>query len=746
MAIDRRQFVSLCAIGGAAVAVPTKILGSDSATNTEAKARQAKNTNKAEVDFRFAPRNCQSTICFPDDPMKTVVGQAGDLRYGFAKGLMVGMEDFATVITFSLAGMQDDKVVKQWIENPGMPIVHTLIDRPAATMELTSFASRHAGEGRVDNVLISIKAKADTMAVTPKIHIRTCEKLELADYNSPIAVIGQPESKSPLLIGTQVGNTKGRCVYWEEGGGFTLYLPHGEISPEKEARYFVRIPQEKQTTELLSERLQEPESLLAETRKFWTEWKPFGKTEWSLPGRHGEFLTACARNIQQARETKNGHLVFQVGPTVYRGLWIVDGNFLLEAARYLGYDAEADEGLKSEWAKQLENGQVSASAGGEHWKDTAIAMYTLVRQCELKQDWSMFREFEPNVRRAVDFLIGLREQARAGNSVNGNYGLLAPGFADGGIGGVRSEFTNTVWALAGLRAVAGAADALKMTSLSKAGYFYRELKAAFQTMSKKEMVRHPAGFEYLPMLAHDDPAKNAADPWERPRPQSAQWALSHAIYPGVVFAKNDPIVRGHIALLQSCTKEDVPIETGWLWHDCLWNYNGSFAAHVYLWAGMRDAARRTFTGFLNHASPLYCWREEQPLQHALVGQDWGDMPHNWASAECVRYLRHMLAMEDDRILRLVNGIAESDLNSTTHYRLQNSPTRFGRIDLNFESAGRRKWHLKFERRDGPAPASVRLPATIGSYRFGLVSGASSKKVAEVVEIDPTTKRWEVDLQ
>jgi len=28
------------------------------------------------------------------------------------------------------------------------------------------------------------------------------------------------------------------------------------------------------------------------------------------------------------------------------------------------------------------------------------------------------------------------------------------------------------------------------------------------------------------------------------------------------------------------------------------------AAHVYLWAGLRDWAHRIFTGFLNHASPL----------------------------------------------------------------------------------------------------------------------------------------------
>src|ERR1035438_1883970 len=274
--------------------------------------------------------------------------------------------------------------------------------------------------------------------------------------------------------------------------------PHGEAAEEVSARYFVRLPQENQSAETLGEHLRSVEVLLAEAREFWRNWKPFGTTNWSFPGRHGEFLTACARNIQQAREVKNDRLVFQVGPTQYRGLWIVDGNFLLEAARYLGYDQATDEGLRSEWTKQADSGQVIAESGGEHWKDTAIAMFTLVRQCELKQDWTFFRELEPNVVHALDFLISLRDQARSGPSINGRYGLLAPGFADGGIGGVRSEFTNTVWTLAALRAVADAADQLKMSSLARARTFFRELYDAFQRMAKREMVRHTAGFEYLP--------------------------------------------------------------------------------------------------------------------------------------------------------------------------------------------------------------------------------------------------------
>jgi len=743
MTLDRRQFVTALVVSGAAAAVPTRSV--EKGSPAFAPQISLASSHNATVDFRYAPHHSQSTICFPDDPRKTIVGQAGDLRYGFAKSLSSGMENFATLIDFSLAGFQDDKVLRQWIEGPGIPIVHTLIDRPAATLELMAFATRHAGEGRVDNVLLSIKSKKGSVAVIPKLHIRTCESLELESYSTPTATVSAHGSKSLLLVAAQMNNNFGTCMLWEEEG-FTLYLPHGEATEEMEARYFVRLPQENQSAATLNEHLPDADMLLAEARKFWSQWKPLGATEWSYPGRDGEFLTACARNIQQAREVKDGQLIFQVGPTIYRGLWIVDGNFLLEAARYLGYDQAADEGLRSEWSKQVESGQIIAGSGGEHWKDTAIAMFTLVRQCELKQDWTFFRDFEPNVVRALDFLISLRDQARSGHSANGRYGLLAPGFADGGIGGVRSEFTNTVWTLAALRAVADAADQLKMPALAKAGTFFRELYAAFQQMASKEMVRHPAGFEYLPMIAHDDPSFADPDPWNRPRPQTAQWALSHAIYPGLVFDKDDLIVRGHIALLQSCTQEDVPIESGWLWHDSLWTYNASFAAHVYLWAGLGDWAHRTFIGFLNHASPLYCWREEQPLQHALVGQDWGDMPHNWASAECVRYLRHRLALEDGKSLRLLNGITPAELTSPAPYILRNSPTRFGRIDLELEPGGARGWRLRFNRGDGPSPSSISLPQAIGTLRVQGVVAAGSRISGGIVEVDPAVRKWEAFLK
>src|ERR1700733_11459639 len=257
---NRRQFVTTLIASGAAAAVPTPGIDRDLPTSLA-------NPPETKVDFRYAPRNQQSTICFPDDPGKTVVGQAGDLRYGFRKSLSAGMENFGTVIEFSLAGFEDDKIVRQWIESPAAPIVHTLIDRPAARFELIAFATRHAGEGRVDNVLLSIQSKSGRVAVVPKVHIRTCERLELESYTLSTATVRVQGSTSPLLVAAQLNNHLGSCMLWEEEG-FTLYLPHDEASEEASARYFVRLPQENQSAETLTEHLRDAEMLLAEAREF----------------------------------------------------------------------------------------------------------------------------------------------------------------------------------------------------------------------------------------------------------------------------------------------------------------------------------------------------------------------------------------------------------------------------------------------------------------------------------------------
>jgi hypothetical protein len=196
--------------------------------------------------------------------------------------------------------------------------------------------------------------------------------------------------------------------------------------------------------------------------------------------------------------------------------------------------------------------------------------------------------------------------------------------------------------------------------------------------------------------------------------------------------------------MQAVTQEDIPAETGWARHESVWNYNAAFVAEVYLWLGMKQAAHDTFIGFLNHASPQYCWREEQPLQNALLGSYVGDMPHNWASAECIRYVRHMLALEDGTRLRLLAGITDAELAPQKEYALTATPTRFGRLNLRLEPLDRgRGWRLAFERDSDPAPEQISLPVRLGShFGFTQTEGAHSRTEDGQVLIDSAAaSRW-----
>src|SRR5579885_983008 len=684
------------------------------------------------IDFRYAPRSWQTAFCFPDDPYKSLAGQRGELRYGHP-GPGKPIDYFPLTVSFSLRGMEPDRVSGQSLEAPGVPLLHTRIDRPEAFLELITFATNNPAEGRVDNVILEVRPRQEAAVhAVPQVCLHTRREISVRDR----AVF----SEGRLLLAADVPLRAG-----DTGAGYTLTAPESVAQDGRPLRCLFRFPQQGQDLARLEPGLRDPDSLLAQARAYWRGWRPFsGPVAWPMPSRQDEFLVACARNIVQAREVRGGKLTFQVGPTVYRGLWVVDGHFILEAARYLGYDAEVQQGLEATWARQQEDGGIFAGGGKEHWKDTGIALFSLVRQAELSQDWTYFRALQPQVLRAIAFLQSMRDRARGQANANARYGLLAQGFGDGGLGGIRSEFTNTLWSLAGLRAATEAAARLGLSGFDSAHRFYRELRSACFAAARQEMRRHPAGFDYLPMLMREDPQWSAPSEWDRPRPQTAQWALSHAIYPGLVFEKQDPVVRGHIALMQACTREDVPVETGWLPHEGLWNYNAPFVSHVHLWAGLADWARLTFTGFLNHATPLYCWREEQPLRGSVLAGYVGDMPHNWASAECILYLRHLLALEDGPALRLLPGIGNPELASREPYLLTASPTRFGKLDLRLEPDGR-GWRLRFARPAGPSPAAVELPAMLGGLAFRDATAAVRREGTSLF-VDPAAARWEARWQ
>ena len=255
------------------------------------------------------------------------------------------------------------------------------------------------------------------------------------------------------------------------------------------------------------------------------------------------------------------------------------------------------------------------------------------------------------------------------NDIPVDDGLIPPGAIDGGLGGAKDkgEYTNIYWNLLGLKAIVGAAEWIgEEKDAQEWKKEYEEFYATFQKAAHRDMVRDDFGNTYLPI------------PMEaryHSLPQRAQWAFCHAVYPGQLFSREDPIARGTMDMLHTTLQEGMVMGTGWI-IDGIWNYFAGFYGHACLWMGDSDRAVESLYAFANHASPMLAWREEhnpRDLPRRFVG----DMPHNWASAEFVRLAVHLLAIDRGNELHLFEGLPKAWAGPGMETALKQVATPFG---------------------------------------------------------------------
>ncbi len=399
---------------------------------------------------------------------------------------------------------------------------------------------------------------------------------------------------------------------------------------------------------------------------------PYGRFEIPDPGIQAT-LDSSIRNIYQAREIKDGLPAFQVGPTCYRGLWVVDGSFLMESVAFLGRADEARSGIRYLLNFQRPDGAIMLMDG--HLKETGIALWAATRHARLTNDKKWLAEVWPQLERGFAFIRTLRQQASADPKAL-TYRLLPEGFSDGGLGGTNPEYTNVYWTLVGLKAAVDAARWLGKDQEAEAWQReYDDFYATFRRAAERDARTDPHGNRYVPICMRRD-AKIS--------PQKAQWAFLHAVFPGKVLAADDPLVVGNMAMLRAVEAEGLVRDTGWVANG-VWNYFASFYAHGWLWSGQGQKAAATLYDFANHASPLACWREEQ-MPQGEGEANCGDMPHNWASAEFVRLVRHLLVLERGDELHLFEGLPPAWIVPGKAVRVNGALTEFGPISLELRVA------------------------------------------------------------
>jgi len=374
-------------------------------------------------------------------------------------------------------------------------------------------------------------------------------------------------------------------------------------------------------------------------------------------------LDSCIRNIYQAREIKEGRPAFQVGPTCYRGTWAADGPFILEAVTYLGRAAETRAGLE----QQVDQDQ--GPGGVEFSKKSGLRLWMILRHAQLTADQEWLEKMWPRVQREVNQIIKYRRMTM-NDPDQANYGLMPIGFGDGGLGGKHREYTNVYWTLAGLKSAIEIAKNLDKTELPGWQAEYRDYWAMVEKARNRDKLIDDNGNVYVPVTMKG----------EAPQlPQRGAWAFLQSIFPGRVFEPDDKLMLGTMAMLDANQREGLIYGTGWL-PEGIWNYAASFYGHAHLWLGHGGKTASILYAFANHASPLLCWREEQNP----VGEKenyCGDMPHNWASAEFIRMVRHMLILERGQELHLLEGLPSGWTGPDATIKMTEIPTSFGPVGL-----------------------------------------------------------------
>ncbi|MHB8972049.1 MAG: beta-L-arabinofuranosidase domain-containing protein [Pirellulaceae bacterium] len=400
---------------------------------------------------------------------------------------------------------------------------------------------------------------------------------------------------------------------------------------------------------------------------------PFGRVQVPDAGIQA-LVDSSIRNIWQAREIKKGLPVFQVGPTCYRGLWIVDGAFLLESAAMVGAGHEARSAITYTLSQQKPSGAFEVLSP-KFYKENGIVLWTCVRHAMLTQDKAWLQSVWPQLEQAAGYIQALRKQSLEDDTPLDD-GLNPPGEIDGGLSGQatgykRPEFSNVHWNLLGLHAFIQAAHWLgKADAAALWQKEYDDLYATFRQAAARDVQADEQGHSYVPIFMANEGQE---------LPQRGQWTFCHAVYPGQIFAQDDPLVASTLAMLQATEREGMVYGTGW---DAtgIWNYFASFYGHAWLWQGNGRKAAQTLYAFANHASPTLLWREEQSLSGEPFKKV-GDMPHNWASAEFVRLVIHLLALDRGDELHLLEGLPREWMRPAMVTRLDGVATPFGPLDM-----------------------------------------------------------------
>lgn len=382
---------------------------------------------------------------------------------------------------------------------------------------------------------------------------------------------------------------------------------------------------------------------------------------------------ASIRNIFQARDIRKGNKSFHVGPTIYRGLWLADGTYLLEVGTMLDYVKDVRSCIDYLTHFQLEEGGFEMIT--TFHKENGLVPIMLIRHAMLTQDKKWLEENWSVIEGCLKRINYLRAEALKDPS-KPYYGLLPNGNVDGGIQH-GNDYSNTEYCLSGIKWAIKAARWLGKTT--QADLWEKDFAnwfAFFVEKARKDIRKDEKGNTYLPVMINNEQNHEA---------QRGQWAFCQSVYPGQLFDETPEVhqwANETVDMLTDHRVQGLVISTGWM-TDGLWTYFSSFYGHALQWLGKTEGIPQLLYDFANHSSPTMVWREEQK-PNGKGNEEVGDMPHNWASAEFIRMVVHMIQIDRGNELHLFEALPQQWARPGNITRLNGIRTPFGKINLALE--------------------------------------------------------------
>ncbi|MEM7107341.1 MAG: hypothetical protein AAF519_03875 [Bacteroidota bacterium] len=660
------------------------------------------------VDFRYQPREWQTCYGLKDDLYKSMIADDGSLWYGFQFGTNhIGFpypnycwernKGYSTALIPQFINQGYPDSLHQVIESEKLPIVHNYAQYGNLSYAQTTFASFKDSANPLDSRYDVFRIKMQNLTAIEektqlRLEINTTFQVRLDESKTKAYLILYGEDDQLLV---QFSRPVARFAGHVSKMKYSYYLDFEPVlmpaRASEELSFIVPrsqgLPQDVLPISYDSE--------IKKIKEYWNNLElPYDKIIVPDSGIQA-LLNSSVRNIYQAREIKENIPAFQVGPTFYRGTWAVDGPFFMEAMTYLGQENEVRKAIEG----IFKVGETQGDTGESFAKQAGLRLWMVWRHAQLTEDdqwlegmWQFIEQEVENIKRY-----------RANSYKDGNPltdGMMPKGNSDGGIGGIYAEYTNNYWVLSGLKmAIHAARQLAKEEQAVEWQQFFDDYFKTFNKARNRDKQIDQYGNTYVPTFMGHNTLN----------PTTGQWAFMHSIFPGKLYENDDRLMLGTLAMLDSSLVEGLILGTGWL-PKGLWTYSASFHGHSHLWLGNGERVPQILYDFANHASPLLCWSEEQhPVDFKGDYLAHGDMPHNWASVDFIRLVRHSLALERGDELHLFEGLPKGWLKAGMVTSFNAVNTTFGKLtfQLKVTNDGTEAiLDMKLERKRDRPPAKI----------------------------------------